>query len=196
MRQVNIAYLELSRKTHRGLANSLCILSPCIEAIRESYDMFRVAGILVICAMPAFAEVEGQADPKFQSALELWLAGEDLAALEGLKSLAYDGNIAAQIFLGRAATLPYSGELIAKLSRDEWRKLTRAQSATHGNSGVSWLEVAAKEEPLAQAFMNANNPDELLTSVQVFLEYGETGALIMPLYSAFVQGQDKFDTVF
>ena len=134
---------------------------------REPYKLFRAFIVLVLTACPAFSDIEGESDHKFQNAVELWLEGEDLAAIVALRNLAYMDNTAAQIFLGRISDFRYTHEIYAKLDKKELLDLTTAQGNDVGRFGKSWLEVASSKEPLARAFRDAMRPDAFWETIPV-----------------------------
>jgi len=95
----------------------------------------------------ANAQIAGQNDPQFKAALELWLEGEDLAALTALSELAKADNRAAQVFLGRVDFMRHTHSHITdSLGRKKRNALIRAQG---GLSGTTWLKIASADSPLA-----------------------------------------------
>jgi len=87
------------------------------------------------------AELRGQDDPRFRSALALWLADDDETALPELAALAAEGNRAAQVLLARIDATPwFQGPWLVGLPRKERNTLLRAPG---GLSGRSWMQVAA-----------------------------------------------------
>lgn len=119
---------------------------------------FCVAGMMsVIGTAPLHgASLTGIANPKFQSALHVWLEGNDSEALQSLASLARAENRAAQVLLGQieSRTWLYS-HVTGDLARNEKIELMRNPK---GLSGESWLASAASDTPLAQQFLDANMP--------------------------------------
>ncbi|MEX0349887.1 MAG: hypothetical protein AB3N15_10735 [Paracoccaceae bacterium] len=157
--------------------------------------MLRIACIFIVAALPVLASIDGQSEPRFQNAVALWLEGEDQAASEQLRELAYEGNTAAQIFLGRIAAQPYSYNLYSELSRQEARELTRAQGPSYGRFGTSWLDIASETEPLAKAFRDATKTESMVEAVPVLLEYGEAGELLDTLNRAYSQDLNDMETL-
>ncbi len=105
---------------------------------------------LLLPGVPRAADVAGEDDPRFQAALELWLADDDQAALPALAALAGEGNRAAQVLLALAdAITPLQGPWLAGLPRAERIALMRQPG---GLSGRSWMEAAAADTPLAAAW--------------------------------------------
>ena len=64
------------------------------------------------------ADLRGQDDPRFQSALALWLADDEETALPELAALAAGGNRAAQVLLAQIDVTPsFQGPWLAGLPR-------------------------------------------------------------------------------
>ncbi|MEM8979161.1 MAG: hypothetical protein AAGD04_06740, partial [Pseudomonadota bacterium] len=118
-------------------------------------------------------EVPGSETARFQETVALWLSGEDdLLALKSMASLANAKNIAAQILLSQIATDgPLHAHVTAKLARKERIALLRKDG---GISGTSWLLVAAKENALAKAMLEAKQVGNRVDGILVLFELGET----------------------
>lgn len=106
----------------------------------------------IFLAVPCRAEIpsiSGSDVPEFTVAVESWLNGNDLEALEALPSLSRDGNPAAQIVLAGIATRgSFHSHVTSELDRAERIALLRV---TGRLSGKSWLTIAENTEPLATA---------------------------------------------
>ena len=107
-------------------------MTTCLKAILMS-------GILAVAtAVPASAQT-------FEGALDRWLAGDDIAPLQEMATLAAEGDARARLLLG---TIEHMGELhgeaLDALTREERIALLRAPG---GLSGVSWLDGLEGELP-------------------------------------------------
>ncbi|WP_208354080.1 hypothetical protein [Pseudaestuariivita rosea] len=144
--------------------------------------MLRLIAVLItLLASPAFSVIPGQRDAAFQDALQVWLSGDDAAALRALSDLANDDNRAAQIFLGQIEPLIFLHDHVTgNLTREERIELLRQPS---GISGQSWLEVAREDTPLADAFARVRRIGEKADGIATLLEYGENAATLLPLIS-------------
>lgn len=136
---------------------------------------------------PALADrprIPGEDAAGFTDALEAWLDGDDLTALNDLKGLAEEGNTAAQILLARIAEEPHMHRHVTGgMARADRIALLRQPG---GLSGTSWLEAAQGESELAQAlilgktaFTSEKTSDgrviapEAMQAVRMMLGYGE-----------------------
>lgn len=128
----------------------------------------------LLMAGPARSDpVVGQADPAFTDALELWLAGEEDAALPQLAGLAQDDNRAAQILLGLIDTTPaLQGDWLMDLPRGDRIALMRMPG---GLSGQNWMRAAAAE-PLAQTWLALWDGNAPMTVIVDFGRQGEARA--------------------
>lgn len=143
--------------------------------------------------------ISGQDDAGFLEARAAWLDGDDLTALRSLKSLAQDGNTAAQILLARIAEEPHMYRHVTKdMTRAERLDLLRLPG---GLSGVSWLETAQMQSDLAKALVDskanytvakrADGSDyspEADAAVATLLSYGESDLateIVFKLYDGF-----------
>lgn len=120
---------------------------------------------------PDLPPISGSGSVAYQDAVNLWLSGDDLPALQALSELAKSGNAAAQILLARiGADTKLHKHVTAKLPRKERVSLLRKPG---GLSGKSWLVAAQEQEPLAGAMQQlgqiGKNPD----AVRVLLDQGE-----------------------
>lgn len=117
---------------------------------------FLILTLLLALTLPARAEIAGQADPAFQSALDQWLKGDEAKALPALGALAAEGNRAAQVLVGLIDVTPHlQGPWLAQRTRAERLALLRAPAAKASGqiSGVNWLRLAAKDTPLAATWV-------------------------------------------
>lgn len=133
------------------------------------------AGLLSImfCTAPMADTIRGSDDPRFQSALNTWLDGEDEYALQALASLAREENRAAQILLAQIEGKVWLHEHVTtKLNRKDRIGLLRNPK---GLSGRSWLLSAAKDTALAQYLFDAKGPYELTAVGKGLFAQGELG---------------------
>ena len=113
--------------------------------------MLVVFAILATVAPAASSDLPGRNDPNFAVALDLWLQGNDLDALQQMSELAQDGNTAAQLLLGlidKSAAL--SGPDLAGLPRADRIALLRDAG---GISGRNWMHAAAANSALAHTWV-------------------------------------------
>ncbi|GEM_PF-2547947 len=129
---------------------------------------------LLIGLTPTNAQIAGQNDPQFKAALELWLEGEDFAALTALSGLAKADNRAAQVFLGRVDSMRHTHTHVTKdMDRKARNNLMRAKGSV---LGINWLRVAEVDTPLATAFRNVHRSHEKLDAIVQLLEFQEYAA--------------------
>ncbi|MGH1576752.1 hypothetical protein [Planktotalea sp.] len=130
--------------------------------------------LMWLFAAPLAAQVpsiSGQDVPEFREAVETWLAGDDLAALQSLSTLSHTGNTAAQILLARIAHRPHSFSHVVKdLPRKDRIALLRQPG---GLSGKSWMIEAAKTDQLAKAFIGATQVGAKAASLSTLISYDE-----------------------
>ena len=120
-------------------------------------------------------------DPRFQSALALWLADDEETALPELAALAAGGNRAAQVLLARIdVTLSLQGPWLVGLPRAERNALLRAPG---GLSGRSWMQAAAEDTPLAQLWLVQLTPAATAETALAFAAMGEHRAARETLWS-------------
>ena len=133
----------------------------------------------IIFTSPINAQISGQHDPNFKSALSQWLNGDDLAALTALSALANDGNSAAQVFLGRVSQAIHTHRHVTEgMDRKTRKELLRKSG---GLSGKNWLTVAAKDVPLAAAFAQSKKAGESFEAIITLLDNNEVGAALLPI---------------
>lgn len=130
-----------------------------------------IAALTILIGVPlASAQPAGHEAPTFKQAVQAWLDDDDQTALPALAKLAREDNRAAQVLLGRIATRPMGPWLVA-MGRKERNGLLRAPG---GLSGTSWLKVAAEVgDPLAQLFIDAEDPRADEDTIQALAEAGE-----------------------
>ena len=120
------------------------------------------------------AEIAGQDQVPFQSALTSWLDGDDEASVPELAALGAKDNRAAQILLALIDLAPpLQGPWLAALPRAERIALLRAPG---GLSGRSWMIYAAEDTPLAQLWVLQPTPDADLGTARGFAAMGEARA--------------------
>jgi hypothetical protein len=140
-------------------------------------------------ASPA-AELRGQDDPGFQSALALWLDDDDETALTELAALAAEGNRAAQVLLAQIDVTPwFQGPWLVGLPRKERNALLRAPG---GLSGRSWMQVAAEDTPLARLWLIQHLPDTTAETALAFAAMGESAAARQTLFALSRRGYHGF----
>jgi hypothetical protein len=135
-----------------------------------------IAGLVastVLLVSPAWSgPVAGQSEPEFMAAVDLWLTGDEAAALPRLAALAQDQNAAAQILLGMIDTTPaLQGDWLMALPRADRITLLRDEG---GFSGQNWMRSAAVTEPLAQTWLALWSGD---AAHGVMLDFGKLGEL-------------------
>ena len=127
------------------------------------------------------AELRGQDDPRFQSALALWLADDEETALPELAALAAEGNRAAQVLLAQIDVTPLiQGPWLVGLPREERNALLRAPG---GLSGRSWMQAAAEDTPLAQLWLVQLTPAATAETALAFAAMGEHRAARKTLWA-------------
>jgi len=119
--------------------------------------------------------IPGAEAPGFVGARALWLAGDDLPALQALAGLAREGNTAAQMLLSQIALATYThAHVTAGMDRRDRIALLRQEG---GLSGRDWMQAAAEAHPLATAYWASRAPiaDDLAIAenVRLFVQYGD-----------------------
>lgn len=143
--------------------------------------MLRLLALILAMASPVAAQ-------DFDSAIDRWLAGDDIAALADLKTLSEAGDADAQIFLGQIATRAIYWPLhLADLPRRDRNALLRAPG---GLSGKSWTAVAAQTDPRARAFDAAVRPGAKTEALLTLLEMGEIAAVRRAFPGVVASGED------
>lgn len=131
--------------------------------------------------------ISGQEQPSFIEAIQLWLDGSDLEALEALSSLAKSGNTAAQILLAQIASRGHMHvHVTSDLPRKDRVSLLRIPK---GLSGKSWLTEAQNNEPLATAILQSGKIGEKAPAIAALIEYGEPTAALLAARSMLFQGE-------
>ncbi len=128
--------------------------------------------LLIFGVGTAFADdPRGEDDPRFQSALALWLDDDEKTALPEFAALAAGGNRAAQILLAQIdVTLSLQGPWVAQLPRKRRITLLRAPG---GLSGRSWMQAAAEDTPLARLWLAQQSPAATPETALAFAGLGE-----------------------
>ena len=108
-----------------------------------------------------------------EEAISAWLDDRDDAAVPALAVLAASGNTDAQLLLGQieqrsGALSPY----LAAFGEDERQNLLKAPD------GVSWLDILAADDPMAQAIRAVKTPGQRVDGFESLLDLGETGPAI------------------
>lgn len=146
------------------------------RGIGAAVRLLGTALVLVFGASVLHAEAPGQADARFQAALDAWLADDDQGALPALADLAVADNRAAQVLLALIDVMPETqGPWLAAQSREARIALLRQPG---GLSGRSWMARAAADAPLARLWLrrwDAMAGDEAATAM-AFATLGERRA--------------------
>ncbi len=134
--------------------------------------------------------IPGAEAPGFVGARALWLAGDDLPALQALAGLAREGNTAAQMLLSQIATATWTHAHVTEGMERRARIALLRQEI--GLSGRDWMQAAAENSPLAEAYW-ASRPtldDESLIAryVDAFIASGDRRA-------AFQEIQEELDLI-
>lgn len=132
-------------------------------------------------------DISGQEQPPFNEAVQLWLDGSDLEALEAFSSLAKSGNTAAQILLAQIALRGHMHvHVTSNLPRKDRISLLRIPK---GLSGRSWLTEAQHNEPLAAAMLQSGKIGEKAAAIVALIDYGEPTAALLAAQSMLFQGE-------
>lgn len=129
-------------------------------------------------------DIHGMSAPEFQMAVDKWLEGDDLAALESLSVLAHSDNRAAQILLARIA---YQNELYAHATANMSQRERVSLLRPGRLSATTWLRNAT-DIPLAKAFIDQRRKENLLEAATTLLEFGETSAFLLTIDEMLKQG--------
>ncbi|MDO6588761.1 hypothetical protein DS901_14815 [Loktanella sp. D2R18] len=133
------------------------------------------------------APIAGLDAPEFVAAVDSWLAGDDLIALEALAVLARAENPAAQILLsGIASRGGLHSPVTADLERADRIALLRAPG---GLSGRSWLTFAEDTEPLATALLQVTQIREKAPAISVLISAGEIEVALLAAQSMLYLGE-------
>jgi hypothetical protein len=130
--------------------------------------------VTILVAGPTQADpVAGQSDPNFTATVDLWLTGDEAAALPRLAGLAQADNRAAQVLLGLIDTTPaLQGDWLMALPRADRIALLRAPG---GLSGQNWMRSAVAE-PLAAVWVDLWQGDATHAVILDFARLGEVRA--------------------
>ena len=119
----------------------------CLKSLIVTLAFFFVANTSESQETSAVENIE------FSSAVQKWLDGEDLSALQSLSELSMSGHIDAQMLLASIAKRANMfTHITSSMPRHKRIELLRAPG---GLSGKSWMAQAAKTEPLARALLQA-----------------------------------------
>jgi hypothetical protein len=131
--------------------------------------------------------ISGSNAREFTAAVEDWLDGDDLEALEAFAVLSRDGNPAAQILLAGIATRGhFHTHVTSELGRTERVALLRVPG---GLSGKSWLTTAESTEPLATALLQATRIGEKAPAISALIDFGEPEEALLAAQSMLYQGE-------
>lgn len=113
-------------------------------------------------------------DDDFQTALDLWLEGNDETSLLALSALANDGYTDAQILLAQIErSSSFTSDFVTGLTRKERTALLRMPG---GLSGKSWLVAARENSDLAAAFLDVKSVETRYDAAISLYELGEIRA--------------------
>jgi hypothetical protein len=133
-----------------------------------------VSCFLILAPFAIAEPIAGQDDPRFQVALEAWLADDEPVALPALADLAAADNRAAQVLLALIDREPvYQGPWLVGLDRSERIALIRSPG---GLSGRSWMEQAAADTPLAALWLERDSPETTVDTALALAGMGEDRA--------------------
>ena len=150
-------------------------------ALRALLALVGLLSVILGATVVRAADLPGQDAPRFQAALELWLADDEETALPEFAALAAEGNRAAQVLLARIdATPTLQGPWLQALPRAERNALMRAPG---GLSGRSWMQAAAEDTPLAQLWLVQPTPEATGETALAFAALGEARAARDTLYA-------------
>ena len=147
--------------------------------------MLKTALTLLLFLAPVSLLAQSSPGPRLESAITVWLSGDDATSLPALSALAHEGNETAAIFLARI-------ERSSSLTSDYVQGLTRAERiglfrSPGGLSGQSWLAVLQTTNPLAQAFLESKSVKTRLDGLIRLMELGERRASLVA-YLAYYRG--------
>lgn len=138
-------------------------------------------------ALSDVPSLQGEDAPEFMEAVQAWLDGEDLAALQSLSEQAQQGNAAAQILL---ANIALRGNMHKHVTVDLPRKERIALlRKPKGLSGQSWLVEASESEPLAIALLQSKEMGQRGPAIAVLVELGEPLAALLVTEFLLVEGR-------
>ncbi|WP_299082679.1 hypothetical protein [uncultured Ruegeria sp.] len=151
-----------------------------------------VSVLFCLSAAVALAEahsLQGEDTAEFKEAIQAWLDGEDLAALQSLSERAQQGNTAAQILQASIASRSsFHAHLTTKMDRNERISLLRMPG---GFSGKSWLIAAQETEPLALALLQVTRVREKAPAIAALVEFGEPQTAMIAAQTVLIDGRGK-----
>ncbi|SMO77045.1 hypothetical protein [Ruegeria faecimaris] len=140
-----------------------------------------------IAALSDSGSLQGEDVPEFNEAVQAWLDGDDLVALQNLAGQAQQGNTAAQILLASIASgSKYHSHVTTDMERKERIALLRKPG---GLSGKSWLTEAQNSEALALALLQASKIGEKAPAIATLIELGEPQTAIIAAQSMLLNGE-------
>jgi hypothetical protein len=126
------------------------------------------------------AEITGQDDPRFTTALDQWLADTEVEALPSLAALAREGNPAARVLLGLIDKYSWlQGPWLALLPKSERTALLRDAG---GLSGTSWLRQTP-QAPVAGVLLDVLDSQADIETALSLADYDEPGRVRAALIS-------------
>ena len=138
----------------------------------------RLASVFLVTLCLSLTLTSGTRAEPLEEAIEAWLVDNDEVALPALTALAEQGDVRAQLLLGKIATRPFSPYLEA-LPRKQRLALIRAPG---GLSGRSWLKIAAENgDALAAAFLGVSVRPFSSRDIATLLDKGEFDAATMTM---------------
>ncbi len=144
-------------------------------------------GFSTLMVQAGSGQLRGQDEPAFTSAVQMWLNGDDLIALQSLSDLAKQGNSAAQILLASIASRSsFHVHVTANMDRKDRIALLRKPG---GLSGKSWLTEAQSSEPLALALLQASRIGEKAPAISALVELGEPLTAMVAAQSMLLNGE-------
>lgn len=153
----------------------------------------KLLAIWMICAAMMAAPVLAQSwDVQRREAIQLWLSGNDLEALQRFASLALDGDADAQLLLGLIdKSIELQGPELVAMPRAERIALLRMPG---GLSGRNWVHAAAEQgNSLAIAWRDLWTTGTGLETAETFAALNEPQALAETLLTLVARRDRGFD---
>lgn len=140
-----------------------------------------------IMALSEAPSLQGEDEANFKEAVQAWLNGEDLPALQSLSDQAQQGNTAAQILLASIASRSsFHAHVTSGMARKDRIALLRKPG---GLSGKSWLTEAQNSEPLALALLQSARVGEKAPAIAALVEMGEPQTALLAAESMLRHGE-------